>query len=124
MGVCEIWCGLRTEGHLLSSLTSSGGSYSKLQHGDTFTVCSNINSLLIDEDLCEIRNVSIKLPCALLVHLCLSSGDLFVFSVRFSYFYSYFCYLYFGTFLFYVFSFLEENYLSNADGITFYILTN
>ena len=47
-------------------------------------------SLLIDRDLCENRKVSIKFPCSLLVYLCLSSGDLFIFSIRVYPFYSYF----------------------------------
>ena len=48
-----------------------------------------IYSLLIDKDLCKSGNI--KFPCALLVYLCLSFGDLFIFSVRVSPFYSYFC---------------------------------
>ena len=34
--------------------------------------------LLIEKDICDCRNVSVKLPC---VHVCLSSGDLFIFSI-------------------------------------------
>ena len=40
-----------------------------------------IFSLLIEKDICDCRNVSVKLPC---VYVCLSSGDLFVFSARVS----------------------------------------
>ena len=47
--------------------------------------------------MCDCQNVSIKLP---FVCVCLSPGDLFIFSVRVSSFFSYFlCYPYFGTFL-------------------------
>ena len=48
-----------------------------------------IYSLLIDKDLYESQNVSIKFSCALLVYLYLSSRELFIFSVRVSPFYSY-----------------------------------
>ena len=47
-------------------------------------------SLLIEKDICDRQNVSIKFPC---VCVCLLSGDLFTFSVRDSFFFSYFlCY--------------------------------
>ena len=36
-----------------------------------------VYSILIEKDFCEFQNVSVKFPCALLVCLCLSSGDLF-----------------------------------------------
>ena len=56
-----------------------------------------IYSLLIEKDICDHWNVSVKLPC---VCVCLSSRDFFIFSVRFSPFCSYFwCYLHFSTFL-------------------------
>ena len=45
-------------------------------------------SLLIEKDICDYWNVSVKLPC---VYLCLTSGDLFIFLVRVASFYSYFC---------------------------------
>ena len=45
-------------------------------------------SLLIEENICDCRNVSVRLPC---VYLCISSGDLLIFSARVSSFYSYFC---------------------------------
>ena len=48
---------------------------------------TNIFSLLIQKDLCECRNESIKFPC---VYLCLSSREHY-FSIRASPFYSYFC---------------------------------
>jgi hypothetical protein len=38
-----------------------------------------IYSLLIDKDLCESQNISIKFLCALSVYSCLSSEDLFMF---------------------------------------------
>ena len=44
-------------------------------------------SLLIEKDICDCENASIKLLCD---YLCLSSGDLLFFSVRVSSFYSYF----------------------------------
>ena len=47
-----------------------------------------IYSLLIEKDISDHRKVSIKLPC---VHVCLSSGDLFIFSVRVPSFFPYFC---------------------------------
>ena len=53
----------------------------------------NVYSLLIEKDICDCWNVSIKLPC---VCVCLSSGDLFTLSVKVSYF---LCYLYFSIFL-------------------------
>ena len=43
-----------------------------------------IYSLLIETDICDCRNVSVKLSC---VYLCLSSRDLFIFSVRVFFFY-------------------------------------
>ena len=43
-----------------------------------YCVFTYIYSHLIDRDLCESQNVSVKFICALLVHLCLSSGDLFI----------------------------------------------
>ena len=47
-----------------------------------------IYSLLIEKDICDCRNVLVNLPC---VHVCLSSGDLFIFLVRVSSFFFYFC---------------------------------
>ena len=43
-----------------------------------------IYSLLIEKDLYESQNVTYKILCALVVYLCLSSRDLFIFSVRIS----------------------------------------
>ena len=64
------------------------------------TVCSHTFILFwLKNDLCESQNLSIKIPCALLAKLCLSSGDLFIFSVRVSPFYSYVCTLYLVLFL-------------------------
>jgi hypothetical protein len=56
-----------------------------------YSVFTYIYSLVIEKDLCEYRNISVKFLCALLVYLCLSSRDLFIFSVRVSPFYSYLC---------------------------------
>ena len=53
-----------------------------------FLMCSHIYNLLIERDICDCRNVSIKFPC---IYLWLSSRDLLVFSVRVSFFYSCFC---------------------------------
>ena len=57
-------------------------------HGTIFRYIQFIYSLLIDEDLCENWNLSIKFPCILLVNLCLWSGNFFIFPVRVSSFYS------------------------------------
>ena len=46
-----------------------------------YYVFTYIYSLLIEKDICDRQNVSIKLPC---VYVCLSSRDLFIFSVRVS----------------------------------------
>ena len=53
----------------------------------TYNITGNIYSLLIENDICDHRNVSVKLPC---VYMCLSSGNLFNFPVRVSSFFSYF----------------------------------
>ena len=49
-----------------------------------------VYSLLIEKDICDSLNVSVKLPC---VYMCLSSKDLFIyfFSIRVSTYFSYFC---------------------------------
>ena len=44
--------------------------------------------MAIDKDICDCQNISIKLLC---VYWCLSYGDLLIFLVRVSSFYSYFC---------------------------------
>ena len=54
-------------------------------------VCTYIYSLLIEKDPCECWNISVKFVCALFIYLYLSSRELFIFSVSFSSFYSYFC---------------------------------
>jgi hypothetical protein len=53
-----------------------------------YNVFTYIYSLMIEKDICDCQNISIKLLC---VYLCLSFGDLFVFSVRVFSFYLYFC---------------------------------
>ena len=52
-----------------------------------YHVFTCIYSLLIEKDICDWWNVSVKL-C---VYVCLSSGDLFIFSVRVSSFFTYCC---------------------------------
>ena len=53
--------------------------------------------LLIEKDICDHQNVSIKL---LRVCVCFLPGYLFIFSIRVSSFFFYFlCYFYFGAFL-------------------------
>ena len=55
------------------------------------------NDLLIEKGICDHWKISIKLPC---ICVCLLSGDLFIFSIKVSSFFSYFlCYRYFSTFL-------------------------
>ena len=44
-----------------------------------YCVFTYIYSLLIEKDLHECRNISVKFPCALLVYLCLLSGDFLIF---------------------------------------------
>ena len=62
-----------------------------------YCVFTLIHSLLIEKDICDCQNFSVKLPC---VCMCLLSGDLFIFWVRDSSFFSCFLfYPYFGTFL-------------------------
>ena len=55
-----------------------------------FTVCSDSFIFFWLTDLCGSQNISIKFLCVLLVYLCLSSADRFIFSIRVSPFYSYF----------------------------------
>ena len=55
-----------------------------------------IYSLLIKKDISDCQNISVKLPC---VYVCLSSGDLFIFSVRVSSFFLYFYVTYAHTIL-------------------------
>ena len=65
---------------------------------DVFLNHKKVNAcVLIEKDICDCRNVSVKLPC---VYVCLSSWDLFIISVRVSSLYSNFCYPYFCTFRF------------------------
>ena len=52
-----------------------------------YCVFKYIYSLPIEKDICDHQSVSIKLPC---VCMCLLSGYLFIFLVRFSSFFSYF----------------------------------
>ena len=52
-----------------------------------YCVFTYIYSLLIEKDICDHQNASVKLPY---VYVCYSFGDLFIFSVRVSSFCSYF----------------------------------
>ena len=60
---------------------------------ETFTWCclyrvfTYIYSLLIEKNICDHQNILAKLSC---VYVCLSTTDLFIFSVRVSSFFSYF----------------------------------
>ena len=74
---------------------------------DLYCMFTCIYSCLIDKDLCESRNISIKFPCVILVYLCFSSGDLFIFSLRVNPFlFLLVSYTYFGIFCFHVVSFV------------------
>ena len=44
--------------------------------------------VLIEKDICDCRNILVKLSC---FYVCFSSGDLLIFSVRVSSFFSFFC---------------------------------
>ena len=57
-----------------------------------YCVFTYMYSLLIEKDLCECQNVSIKLLCAL------SCEDIFIFSVSVSPFYTYICVIYIYTY--------------------------
>ena len=79
--------------YLSYSLTMEMTRASSTHPGDTFPKLSRgavlyIYSLLFDKDICDCQNISVKLPC---IYVCLSSGDLFIFLVRVSSFFSYFC---------------------------------
>ena len=59
--------------HRRECVPSPGGCHSKLSGVaicHLYCVFTYIYSFLMDKDLCESSNVSIKFPCALLVHLC------------------------------------------------------
>ena len=64
-------------------------SWSNCRH--LYCVFTFTYSLLLERDLCECRNPSVKFPHTLLVYLCLSSGDLFIFGESFP-----FLFLFFG----------------------------
>ena len=66
-------------------------SSSKLSRGAIYTVYPHIYFLLIEKDFREYRNLSVRFPWAIFLYLCLSCGDLFIFSVTISPFYPYFC---------------------------------
>ena len=46
-----------------------------------------IYSFLIEKEICDCRNLSVKLPC---IYMCLSFGNLFIFSLNVFSFFSYF----------------------------------
>jgi hypothetical protein len=56
--------------------------------GTIYCVFTYIYSLLIEPDICDHQNISVKLPC---VCVCLLSGNLLISSVRVSSYFSYFC---------------------------------
>ena len=64
-------------------LSQSHEGKSMWPHGNVvFILCSHTFTLfLIEIDICDCRNVSVKLPC---VYVCLSSRNLFIFSARVS----------------------------------------
>ena len=53
-----------------------------------YCVFTYIPGLLIEKDICDCQNISVTVLC---VHVCLSAGDLFIFLVRVSSLFSYFC---------------------------------
>ena len=52
----------------------------------SLSVFTYIYSHLIEKDSCDCRKISVKLSC---VYVCISSRDLFIFSIRVSSFFSY-----------------------------------
>ena len=64
--------------HISESIT-----WCHLNHVFTYIYC-----LVIEKDICDSQNVSVKFQC---VYVCLSLGDLFIFLVRVSSFFSYSC---------------------------------
>ena len=55
-----------------------GVTYPKVSHGTVFTMYSHTFTFLIEKDICDGQNISVKLPC---VYVCLSSWGLFIFLV-------------------------------------------
>ena len=77
-----------------------------------YHVFTYIYSLLVEKDICDCRHISIKLP---FVCVCLSSRDLFIFSLRVSSFFSYcLCFL---KVMLYILNFLAC-FLLHASNIT------
>ena len=69
-------------------LSQSEDSNCMWTQSDIFTVCSHkFYSLLIEKEICDCQDVLVKLQC---IYVCLSSGDLFIFSVTVSSFFLYF----------------------------------
>ena len=81
-------------------------------------VCEHtyIYSLLVEKDLCEFWNISVKFLCALLVYLCLSLGDLSILLVRFPFLYSHFCAI--GNLALSLWSSLKLTSVSEKDAIS------
>jgi hypothetical protein len=59
--------------------TAPHGTYLQLAWRHLYHIFTYIYSIVIEKDICNCQNVSVKFPC---VYVCLLSGDLFVFSVR------------------------------------------
>ena len=64
-------------------------------HVTAFSLCIDIHSFLIDENICESRNVTIRFPCVLLLYLCFSSGH-HIFLKSYSFLFLFLCYPSFG----------------------------
>ena len=72
-----------------------------------------IYSLLIEKDLCDCRNILVK------TFMCLSSGDLFIFSIRvFLFLFIFLCYPYFSIFFFYMISNSMQHFLDGTPSGT------
>ena len=105
------------------SRTHSGGTFSNSHVVPSLHVFTYIYSLLIEKDICDCRNVSIKLSC-----VCVSLlPENFIFSVRVSSFFSYFlCYVLNLSVIFLVTSSLfigKELSSFNIKILNFYVLS-
>ena len=76
-------------------------TYLQLLWCNLYHVFPYIYSFLIEEDICDRCNVSVKLPC---VYVRRSSRDLFIFCKSFLFLFLLLCYPYFSTFSFHVVS--------------------
>ena len=87
-----------------------------------YHVFTYIYSLLKEKEVCDHRNVTIKLPC---VCVCLSPRDIFIFSVIVSSFFSYFlCHFYICITYFYICLYSGWRYLhySTVRAILFFFI--